>query len=169
MGVIGTDSVDMRATLGQELNYYDKKTYKPEYAIAEFVDNSVASYLLLKPILQMLEPNFKLKIDIIYDSNRKTLKVVDNAGGMSQEIFKKALVLGKAPNDTSGLNEFGWGLKTAASWFGKKWSVRSTTFDDDKEFHAVVDIKKLLQTGKNDVPITINRVDKNSHYTVVYI
>ena len=169
MSFVGTDSIDMRASLGQELDYYDKKTYKPEYAIAEFVDNSVASYLVTKPLLQIIEPGFKLRIEITYDPIAKTLEVKDNAGGMSKETFKNALVLGKAPTNTSGLNEFGWGLKTAASWFGKKWSVRSTTFDDDNEFYALVDIKSLLKTGQNDVPITIRRVEPNSHYTIVKI
>ena len=45
------DTVDMRGCLGDELAYYASRTYKPENAIAEFVDNSVASYLLNKPLL----------------------------------------------------------------------------------------------------------------------
>lgn len=163
------EKIDMRPSLGLELDYFEKKTYKPEYAVAEFVDNSVASYLNFRSILKFYDSSFKLKIDIVYDSDEKTLTITDNAAGMSEQTFKHALVLGNPPPDTSGLNQFGWGLKTAASWFGKKWSVRSTTFDSDYEFSAMVDIPELIRTGRNDVDIVFNKVDKYSHYTVVKI
>ena len=107
-------NVDMRASLGAELNYYETKTYKPEFAVAEFVDNSVASYLKDKVFLQTYESNYKLRIDIDYDLVKKTLQITDNAGGMDQETFNDALVLGKKPKDRQGLNEFGFGLKSAA-------------------------------------------------------
>lgn len=163
------EKIDMRGTLGQELDYFEKKTYKPEYAIAEFVDNSVASYLVFRSLLRYYDSSYKLKIDIIYDSDNKTLTVIDNAAGMSEETFKSALVLGKIPKNTSGLNQFGYGLKTAASWFGKKWSVRSTTFNSDYEFFAEVDIPYLIKTGRNDVDVVFNDVDLNTHYTIVKI
>lgn len=164
-----TVTIDMRATLGHELDYFSKKTYKPEYAIAEFVDNSVASYLNFRSLLKFYDSNYKLKIDIVYDYYNKELTITDNAAGMSEEVFKHALTLGKPPKDTSGLNQFGWGLKTAASWFGKRWSVRSTTFDDDTEFYALVDIPDLIKSGRNDVDVVLKTVQKDAHYTVIKI
>lgn len=163
------ERVDMRSTLGQELDYYEKRSYKPNYAIAEFVDNSVASYLLNKPMLTFVDPNYQLKVDILYNQNEKTLEIIDNAGGMSAETFKNALILGKKPESNSGLNEFGYGLKTSASWFGKIWSVRSTAFSDVEEFFSEININELLRSGENEVPISMKNVDPNLHYTIVKI
>lgn len=163
------DTVDMRGCLGDELAYYASRTYKPENAIAEFVDNSVASYLLNKPLLKTLNPDYKLTIKIYYDPVDGTLCVTDNAGGMDQQTFKDALVLGKAPSNKNGLNEFGYGLKTAASWFGKKWTVISTTYDNDSQFSAVVDIETLQKTKENNAKIVIKSCEKDSHGTTVFI
>ena len=38
------NSVDIRPSLGDILNGYQRESYRPETAIAEFVDNSTASY-----------------------------------------------------------------------------------------------------------------------------
>lgn len=161
--------IDMRGSLGKELDYYENASYKPEYAIAEFVDNSVASYLKDKVLLLMMEPDFKLRIEIEYDVDRNILTVKDNAGGMDEATFEYAMVLGNPPTTKNGLNEFGRGLKSAASWFGKKWSVTSTTFNSEYAFKAFVDIKNLLVSKDNDVPMSSIHVDKKAHYTVVKI
>ena len=38
------NTVDIRPSLGDILNGYQRESYRPETAIAEFVDNSTASY-----------------------------------------------------------------------------------------------------------------------------
>ncbi|MBO6042312.1 ATP-binding protein [bacterium] len=115
MSEIENESIDIRSTLGQELDYYEKRTYKPDYAIAEFVDNSIQSYLTVKPLLKLIDSEYKLKIEINYDINNDSLEIKDNAGGMTKEVFRNALILGNKPTNLNGLNEFGYGLKTAAS------------------------------------------------------
>lgn len=169
MSEMEKESIDIRSTLGQELDYYEKRTYKPDYAIAEFVDNSIQSYLTMKPLLKLIDSEYRLKIEINYDINNDSLEIKDNAGGMTKEVFRNALILGNKPTNLNGLNEFGYGLKTAASWFGKTWSVKSKSFNSNQEFLALVDIKKLLQTNDNSINIETNEVDNNDHYTIVKI
>ena len=35
------------------------------------------------------------------------------------------------PDDTSGLNEFGMGMKTASSWLANKWTVTTSAFGEN--------------------------------------
>ena len=62
------------------------------------------------------------------------------------------------------------GLKTASSWFGKKWTVRTKRLGSKYEFTAIVDIDKLKKSGSNKIPIKRKIVSKlDDSYTVVTI
>ena len=98
--------VDIRPSLGDILNAYQRESYRPETAIAEFVDNSTASYYLNKDVIESLDPDFVLTIQIRYDSLRKILYVDDNAWGMDLETFKDALTIAKRPKIQTGRNEY---------------------------------------------------------------
>lgn len=161
------DFVDIRPTLGDILNGYQRLSYKPETAIAEFIDNSTASYYENQPILQYLgEP---LEIHINYDSSQKVLEIKDNAWGMDKETFANALTIAKRPSNQTGRNEYGMGLKTAASWFGKNWSVITKTRISNQEYSATIEIESLIKSRENDIKINTRRVDDSSHYTIIRI
>lgn len=100
---------------------FSNYSYKVWYSIAEFVDNSTCSFYKYERILKFYKQD-QLRIDIEYDSVNHILRIIDNAYGMESTDFKRAILLGSKPNDNSGRNEFGMGLKTAASWFEKWWS-----------------------------------------------
>lgn len=164
------NDVDIRPSLGEILNGYERQNYKPETAIAEFVDNSTASFFQNKIFIKALYPQgFKLKISIYYNSGTKTLTIQDNAFGMDLETFKNALTIAKKPKFIGGRNEYGMGLKTAASWFGKRWTVKTTTYGCNKEYFADVDINRLMKTKENTVHIEETTVDEKSHGTTVSI
>ena len=57
-------SVDIRPSLGDILNGYQRESYRPETAIAEFVDNSTASYYQNKNEIDKLYPDYILTISI---------------------------------------------------------------------------------------------------------
>lgn len=145
--------IDIRPTLGQMLDSYSKLTYQTEYAIAEFIDNSTASYFENEVQLKEKIEDYSLEIHIEYDSNKHELLISDNAFGMTLKRFQEAIVVSNPPDNRSGRNEFGMGLKTAACWFGKQWVVSTTTFDEDYQYVAVVDIDKLIQSKLNTIQI----------------
>lgn len=162
--------VDIRPSLGEILNGYERQNYKPETALAEFVDNSTASYFQNKLLLQTIYSNqFKLNIEISYNSGTKTLTIKDNAFGMDLETFKNALTIAKRPKIQGGRNEYGMGLKTAASWFGKRWTVTTTTYSCDKEYFAEIDINKLIETKENIVNISEHTISDKKHGTTISI
>ncbi len=147
---------------------FSRLSYEPAYAIAEFVDNSTQSFYDKLTTMKFYKIN-KLKVNIEYDKTKGTLKIEDNAYGMDLTDFKLAILLGAKPVDSSGRNEFGMGLKTAASWFGNVWSVKSTRLNDDNEYFAEVNIPKLEDEGSNHIDIISSKTDKKKHGTTIFI
>lgn len=148
---------------------YRRLSYKPWFAIAEFIDNSTQSYYNHKEELKS-ESNFrKLVIDIKYDSNEGVLEITDNAFGMNYEDFQRALILDKPPKDKKGRNEFGMGLKTAACWFGDLWSVETTELGSNKKFSAIMDIKKFEAEKTEMINPKIEYVPFEHHMTKITI
>lgn len=151
------------------LNVFSRLSYKPWYAIAEFVDNSTQSYLNNELTLRE-DPDFNnLIVKVNYDFNNNTLTIVDNAFGMEIEKFKDAILLDSRNNEQNGRNEFGMGLKTAASWFGNVWSVTSTQLMSSNQYTATVDIPRLKDSNNNLIEILRSTVDVNSHGTTIII
>lgn len=159
--------VDIRPSLGDILDSYQRLSYRPETALAEFVDNSTASYFENIALFKMLKES--LSIDIVYDSQESIITIKDNAWGMSKQIFSDALKISHKPNNRNGRNEFGMGLKTAASWFGKLWKVTTKTRNSSEEYTAIVDIEKLVSNKENNITISTREVKNNSHYTIIEI
>lgn len=162
-------SVDIRPSLGDILNGYQRESYRPETAIAEFVDNSTASYYTNKKIIDEVDPNYILTIYIKYDSIRKTLHIDDNAWGMDLETFKDALTIAKKPRTQGGRNEYGMGLKKAASWFGKCWTVDTKGYGEQNGYSSEIDIDELVLNKSNEVNVTTTEKDYRDHYTRIKI
>lgn len=146
---------------------FARLNYQEWYALAEFVDNSTASYYAHVSDLENIHFD-KLVIDISYDPLTETIIIEDNAFGMELEDFKRAILLG---NETKlkSRNEFGYGLKTAATWFGRHWTVESTQLNSSNCYKATIDIDQLVSEKKNDTDIQITQTGVNEHYTKITI
>ena len=151
------------------LNVFSRLSYKPWYAIAEFVDNSTQSYISHQEELDNDEFFDKLVVDVRYDSEENTLTITDNAYGMEIDRFKDAIILDSRNETQSGRNEFGMGLKTAASWFGNVWTVKSTQYGSNNRYVATVDIPKLKENNLNSIEIHRDHVDSKTHETEIII
>src|SRR5271155_1329889 len=93
--------------------------YKAWFAMAEFVDNSLQSYLQNRERLQELHGrDFRLKVEIEIDrSDEVCIKIRDNAAGIATADYARAFRPAELPTDRSGFAEFGMGMKSAACWF----------------------------------------------------
>lgn len=152
------------------LNVFSRLNYKPHYALAEFVDNSTQSYLLHEKELRSSDSDYKLSIIINYDANEKSLFIKDNAFGMTKDRFLDAITLdAKNTDQIYSRNEFGMGLKTAASWFGNIWRVTSTALGSSKKYTAIVDIPYLQESGENEIDILVEEAPLEEHGTTVTI
>lgn len=151
------------------LNVFSRLSYKVWYAIAEFVDNSTQSYLSHSAELSS-DPSFdKLIVDVRYNVDDNTLTIIDNAYGMEIDKFKNAILLDSKNSEQTGRNEFGMGLKTAASWFGNVWTVISTQLGSQNEYSATVNIPQLKKKGLNSIQIHRNSVSVATHGTTIVI
>lgn len=151
------------------LNVFSRLSYKVWYAIAEFVDNSTQSFISNADELYSSEANYKLVVEVKYDQSQNTLTITDNAFGMEIDNFRNAILLDSRNPGQTGRNEFGMGLKTAASWFGNMWTVTSSQFGSENQYSATVDILKLKNEGLNCVQIHRTSVEKELHGTTIFI
>lgn len=150
------------------IGVFSRLNYKPWYAIAEFVDNSTQSFYSHQ---KELEENGidGVDININYDADNDVLTIEDTAFGMELDDFTRAVKIDSPPEDKSGRNEYGMGLKTAASWFGNVWSVRSTQFGSDNEYYTEINIPELRKNNLNSVSIRCSKVDSTKHGTTIII
>ena len=162
----------MRVAIGPEIiRSYKRLSYTPWHAIAEFVDNSVQSYLNHKEKLEPLYAKSKqrLRVRITYtQTNGGRLVITDNAMGMSQGEMREALHIGRTPEVTSGLSEFGMGLKTAASWFGNCWEVKTKKLGLKRGRRVVFNVEEVA-SGNLDLHDFSFKARPSEHYTTVTI
>lgn len=148
------------------LGTYRNQSYKLESAFAEFIDNSTQSFFFHREQLKLLNQySCKINIEIFPDY----IRIVDNAFGMEEEDFRRALKLNSPPQDTSGRCEKGMGLKTSATCLGSLWSIETTQFNSTKKYSCLVDVDLVEKESPESIEATIEQTDKNLHYTIIEI
>ena len=150
------------------IGVFSRLNYKPWYAIAEFVDNSTQSFYSHQEHLAK-QGISNLHVSVEYDDTKDILTIIDDAFGMEIEDFARAVKIDSPPINKNGRNEFGMGLKTAASWFGNIWSVRSTQLNSENEYYTEINIPELRNKNINSVSIIESKVAPTSHGTTIII
>ena len=75
--------------------------YKAWYAVAEFVDNSIQSYLSNREELRALHGDgYKLKVRVWLDQQNKLIEVTDNAAGIKGADYPRAFRPAEIPTPT---------------------------------------------------------------------
>lgn len=145
--------------------------YEPWFAIAEFVDNSIQSFNVNRERLQKLHgKDFFLEVDINIDtSGPGQIIVSDNAAGIAKEDFPRAFRPAQAPDDRTGLSEFGMGMKSAACWFAANWTVRTKALGEILERTIKFDIENIVENNVQSLKAEILPMAENAHYTTVVL
>lgn len=159
------DEVAVLPTLSSLFRQYSRYSYQQWTAISEFVDNSTESWFQNK---QILKEYGREGIVINIQASNGELIITDNAYGMNFEKFKNAISLGKKPEETSR-NQYGYGLKTAACWFGDRWSITSSEFGSDMTFSTLVDIDELELKNQDKLIINTSANITKQHGTTIKI
>ncbi len=150
------------------LGVFSRLNYKSWYAIAEFVDNSTQSFYNNESVLNANGIK-TITVQIEYDFDKNILKITDNAYGMEMADFSRAVKVDSPPESNNGRNEFGMGLKTAASWFGNIWSVESTQFGSTNKYFTEVNIRELREKHLNTIEIISGECNPAEHGTTITI
>jgi hypothetical protein len=142
--------------------------YETWYALAEFVDNSIASYQLYKKDLEGIDgKDYHLEVNIEIDQQNNKITIRDNAAGIHEKDYARAFRAAEIPPDTTGLCEFGMGMKSAACWFSDEWSVRTTAINESVEKTVRFDMKKIFEDKLEELDVSIKSCSKNHHYTII--
>jgi hypothetical protein len=142
--------------------------YKSWFALAEFVDNAVQSSISNKKLLKTIEgDNYRLRVEIDFDTSSSAISIKDNAAGISSVDYQRAFRPAEIPPDASGLSEFGMGMKSAACWFAPNWSVRSSAIGENVERTVLFDIDRIVNDSIEELNVLSMAVGEDKHYTEV--
>lgn len=145
--------------------------YTPWYALAEFVDNAVQSFIQHRAELERAEgSSFKLRVDIDVDpSPPARLSIRDNAAGIFSAEFPRAFRAAAIPPDRTGLGEFGMGMKSASCWFSPKWTVRTKALGDSVVRSVDFDIQNIVTDDIEELSIKEAAAPAAHHFTEIIL
>ena len=145
--------------------------YKPWYALGEFIDNSLQSFLTHRSSLQKINGEaVKLCVNIDIDAtDPPRISIRDNAAGIHESKYKYAFRPAAIPPDRTGLAEFGMGMKCAACWFAPRWHVRTSALGEAFSRTVRFDIGQIVKENIEKLPISEIEEDINAHYTEIIL
>lgn len=136
---------------------------KVQYALAEYVDNSIASFEDHKDVLKRINPNGKLRVSLRIQEDY--ISIEDNAYGIDAENYQRAFELAQVPLDATGLNEFGMGMKVSSIWLSDHWIVESTAYGENLKKKFEFDLQEVIDCEKTHLDVDEEIIDINQHYT----
>src|SRR6266849_285358 len=163
-------SVNIRPGVGF-LSLLPHLNYKPWFALAEFVDNSLQSFLDYRDELERIEgKGYKLRVYIELDtSDESRISIRDNAAGIHLKDYIRAFQPAALPPDRSGLAEFGIGMKSAACWFADYWTVRTSALGEDVERTIAFDTRVIVRDNEEDITVYEQPTRPHIHYTEIIL
>jgi len=166
---MGAQSVSIRPGV-RILSVLRHLNYKPWYALAEFVDNSIQSFLDNRKEIKQTDGVTTLRVEIELDTNDAGRLVIrDNAAGINQKNYARAFRPAEVPPDQTGLSEFGMGMKSAACWFSPNWSVRTSALGESVEKTVVFNISKIVEDNLEELEVHPRPASKETHFTEVVL
>lgn len=143
--------------------------YRPWFALAEFVDNAIQSYVSNRERLSEADgADAMLCVTVsIEPEGAGRITITDNAAGIALADFPRAFRPAQIPPERDGLSEFGMGMKSAACWFAKKWSVRTKALGEEVERVVRFDIDKIVEDRIEELAIFEVPSQPQRHYTVL--
>jgi Histidine kinase-, DNA gyrase B-, and HSP90-like ATPase len=163
-----TSEISIRPGVGI-LSVLRHLNYRPWFAMAEFCDNSLQSYVINRSRLESEHGSeFRLVIDVEIDrSDEFRIRIRDNAAGIDKNDYPRAFRAAELPPDRSGLAEFGMGMKSAACWFAPKWKVRTTALGETVERTVSFDIAKIVRDELDSLSVHEEPALEGDHFTEI--
>lgn len=159
--------INIRPDVGM-LGLLKNLNYKAWYALAEFIDNALDSYLKNKERLIEIEgKGYKLKVTIELNNRDNKITIKDNAAGIDTTNYVRAFKAAGTPSDNTGLSEFGIGMKQAAFWFCPLWKVTTSALGEDVERTVDFNLDQIIKENIQELSILEMPSKIGSHYTIV--
>ena len=140
---------DINPELGV-LNTFRTQSTEIQFAIGEYIDNSIDSHFKYEKLLNKNESDFKPYIDITFDQEKNTIAIEDNCAGIHKEDEERAFKIGITnPNDTD-IGTYGMGMKVSSFWFTPTWEIETKPINEPYKKTFKVDLEKIMITGKTE-------------------
>lgn len=150
-----------------------RQSYGIDTALAEFVDNSVQSFVDKEKAIKSIDgPDASLKVSITIDSKKKQIVIEDNAGGINREDFQRAIRMGNEKgfkHAPESLSVYGIGMKSSAVWFSNTWSIETSALGSKEKLITTFDLDKLLDSGETQIEVETDTEEFKKHYTKIII
>lgn len=147
------------------LALFPSMKYKSWYALGELVDNAIQSYRANRASLHAAYPDYKLRVEI--EIHGDSIVVRDNAAGIRAADIPRAFAPAQPPPDSSGLSQFGIGMKSAACWYARRFTVETSAMGEDTGRTVEINIPLILETRSDVVAVRVHRASPSAHGTVV--
>lgn len=166
------DSIDI--SIPQEhYTSFESNANTHAHTIAEFIDNAIQSFDDNITEIQRLEHGTICKVDVSFEFDEKgdvqKYVIRDNAAGISQERMHDALQMSKKAKDTSGLHEYGVGMKTAALWLGHEWTLQTKALNEEFVKEVTFNLEEVTTNDLQRLSVAHIPSDKKEHYTIVTV
>ncbi len=139
-------------------------------ALAEFIDNSLQSYTEQKTLRGKHKEPLIISVDIY--SQDKTIVIKDNAKGINRVQLDAAIKYANKRNldeSSNSLGTYGIGMKTAAIWFSKTWSLETTCRGSNQCFSLNFDVDEIVNNTNGQVEVKSRTIHKDLHFTEITI
>jgi hypothetical protein len=156
----------------QVLGLLQNMNYTPWYAIGEFVDNSITSFVNQIRDSPTDERFQRLKVEIKWDDALNRMVITDNAAGIpdTDDGWKRALELGATNPDPSVLGVYGYGMKAAAFWWAPKIEISSKVAGEQVSRSVSMDIEEIQNKNLEFIPLReVPDPDVEGHGTTVVL
>jgi hypothetical protein len=147
------------------LALFPSMKYKAWYALGELVDNAIQSYRANRDALHQAHPGYRLRVEI--EIHGESIIVRDNAAGIRADDIPRAFAPAQPPPDSSGLAQFGIGMKSAACWYARRFSVETSAIGEDTERTVEINIPIILETRSDNVDVRVKPASRQAHGTTV--
>lgn len=162
-----TGVVNIRPGVGI-IGLFPHMNYKPWFALGELVDNALASYLANRSRLDAADGGHELRIVIeASGADGGRIRVWDNAAGISAADYQRAFVAAEPPADTTGLSQFGIGMKSASCWFARRWRVRTSALGEAVERTIEFDVPRIVEDGIEQLTANERPAPEGVHFTEI--
>lgn len=162
--MVNNVSIATRPLVYSAFRYINNKVWT---ALAEYIDNSLQSFLNHREELEKINHDGKLNVSINLDFENDTITIKDDAFGIEEANYQRAFELANIPLDANGLNEFGMGMKVSSVWLSDKWSVETSAYGENVKKIFVFDLKEVVENEETELPIATEEVPSTDHYTIV--
>ena len=147
--------------------------YTIESALAEFIDNSLQSYL--DHYRELRSPGSKkdnLKVTITVDSSTNNITIEDDAAGIGRDEFQTAMSLGidtSSKHAKDSLSVYGVGMKSSAIWLADEWVIETSSLGKKERLTTVFDLNALLRDKREYLTVGSESESIEKHFTKISI